>query len=139
MPNATVGIGLGAILSIESATPGIYTALGDLREVELGGLKVGTDDATDHSHTDGTKRKVGTLIELGDVKGTFHFDGKSTAYTTLVTQAKTRAAKNFRIQLPSGYTLTGPFIVTSIDPASPKDKVMTCGITLTPAAPYTEA
>ena len=56
-------VGLGIILAYESTTPGTFTAVGELYDFSPYEISADTVDVTDHSNTDGIRRKIAALID----------------------------------------------------------------------------
>lgn len=132
-------IGLGMALAYESVTPGTFTPLGELYDVTPNEITVETTDVTNHSHTDGYRRFLATLISGGEISGVLAYDPALTVYTALKTIAEARAIKNWRITYPGGANTTVAAILTSVGRTTPMDDRMECPISLLISGPATEA
>jgi hypothetical protein len=132
-------IGLGMILAYESVVPGTYTPLGELYDVTPNEITVETTDVTNHSHTDGYRRFIATLISGGEITGVLAYDPALTVYAALKTIAESRAIKKWRITYPGGATTTVDGILTSVGRTTPMDDRMECPIGILISGGTTEA
>lgn len=121
-------IGLGMTLAYESTTPGVYTTLGELYDVTANEITVETADVTNHSHTDGYRRFIATMIDGGEIAGTLAYDPALTVYGALKTIAESRAAKNWKVTYPGGSNTIASGILTSLGRTTPMDDRMECTI-----------
>lgn len=133
---------LGLGMTIAYDVSGSYTTVGEVIDIQMPGLSIDTVDATDHSHTDGIRRKIAGLGEWGEATFTIAYDPALAVYGTLATFAESRGSRLWRIQhagTPTGSTTTFGAIITNIQPETPLDDRMTCQITLTPTATQTRS
>jgi predicted secreted protein len=120
--------GLGMTLAYESATPGTYTAIGELYDVEGNEITVETVDVTNHSHTDGYRRFIAAMIDGGEISATLAFDPALTVYAALKTIIETRAAKNWKVTYPGGSNTIASGLLIALGRATPMDDRMECSI-----------
>jgi hypothetical protein len=132
-------IGLGLIVAYESATPGTYTAVGDVREFDAHTITVDTVDVTNFGHTDGFRRFIAALADAGEVSFTISYDPALTVYTALQTIATARALKNWKFTYLGGANTIVSAILTSLGRAVPLDDSMTVEVTLKVSGAPTEA
>lgn len=129
--------GLGTVLAYESATPGTYTAVGEVVEVAGPSISVDAIDTTHHGNTDGWRRKIAGLADGGEVTFTIQLEpGDAThgisAGTGVVSQIGT-ANKNWRITGPSGHNYRWAFsgFVSAFSASYPIDDKITADVTIT--------
>lgn len=132
-------IGLGIVVAYESATPGTYTAVGEVYDVTPPEKTMETVDATNHSHTDGVRRKIAGLIDSGTASFQVAFDPALTVYAAINTILDARAVKNWKFTYPGGANTILPALVVGLGREVPLDDKMVITVSLEGAAPSTEA
>ena len=114
-------VGLGIILAYESTTPGTFTTVGELYDFSPNEISADTVDVTDHSNTDGIRRKIAALIDMGSFNATVAFDPALTVYSALKTILDARTVKNWRFTFPTGTAETYPVNLTNLGRETPID------------------
>jgi hypothetical protein len=103
--------GKGTILSISDTIDGTYTAVAEIKDVNIPGITVGTYDVTHYTSDDNTIEKIPGDWEEGDV---IPFVGNftPTQYQTLL--GKLRLRKFYKVTLVSGAYWKGPATLTKL-------------------------
>lgn len=112
----TERIGLGTSFQRESATQGVYDTIAQVAAITPPGTE--TDDVAieDLNLEDGFKRHLPGLVDASEVSLTLNFDSANTGHVNLLTDAQSRAIKNFKIVLPDTSTWAFSGYVKSFAP-----------------------
>lgn len=114
------------------------TTVSEVRDIQGGGGKAETDDATNQSSTGFYREKVTTLIDPGQFKFDCNYIPGDSSQLGLKTAMEARSIESFTVDQPSGGTvLAFDGRVAGWEPKMPRDKIATLDVTIEISGPIT--
>lgn len=126
----------GTLLKIgDGGSPEVFTTIGELLDIKGPELEAETEDATNHSSTDGWEEKVVTILKGGQVSFEVNYSPEATTHNAasgLIRDFKNRTKRNFKLVFPNPAVTTWTFsaYVTKFSPAAPVKGILKGSITL---------
>lgn len=126
----------GTLLKIgDAATPESFTTIAEVLDIGGPQLTLDTEEATNHSSTDGWEEVIGTILRSGQV--TFDVNllptGATHSYSTgLLKDMVNRTLRNFRLVFPDTAVTTWAFaaLVVGFEPSAPVAGILRASVTL---------
>lgn len=107
-----------------TATPEVFTTVGEVRNITGPNIKLDTEDVTNHDSTGGWEERIPTLLHGGDVKFDINYQpGLAThnATTGVIADMINRVRRNWQLVFPTAAPITWAFsgFVESFNPKEP--------------------
>ena len=131
MGTSSAGIGYGTTLSRgNGATPEVFTAIGEVKDISGPGLSVDDVEATHQGSPDGFKEFVPGLIDGGEVAFDIQLVDDETTQEQVITDLNARTKRNYKLVSPGGGGWTFAGYVKGFEPSYPVQDVVTASVTI---------
>jgi hypothetical protein len=117
-----------------AATPEVFTAIGEVGDIDGPTLKASMEDATSHSSTGEFTETVPTLLDMGDIKFQLNFiptDAGHGASAGMVYDWKNKVKHNYQMVFPDSTTWTFACYVAEMKFKAKVKGLLTADVTLT--------
>lgn len=125
MPATAAKTGFGTTFGIESATPGTYTALGEVVNVTAPGLTRDTVEASHHGSTGRIREHIGGMRDSSEASVELNYVAGGSAWDALKAAYDLDTPVNYKVTFPNSETVIFPALITELSPATPiNDRMM---------------
>lgn len=111
--------GYGTTFGIESATPGTYTALGEVVNVTAPGLTRETVDATHMGSTGRIREHIGGMRDSSEATVELNYIAGGATWDLLKAAYDLDTPVNYKVTFPNSETVIFPALITELSPATP--------------------
>jgi hypothetical protein len=130
----TARIGYGTTLTDKGVAGSGTDAIGEITDLNIGGITLETVDATHMDSADAFREHIAGLLDSGDVTFTLQClpvnSGSALNWHRIKDNQKARSLVVYEIKLPTNVTATFSAFVTSIGIPIPLDDKITTAVTL---------
>lgn len=131
-------LGYGITYEISTTTGGsIYTALGEVSDIELPSDEVEEVDVTHYGSPDRTREFIAGLINTGEASFTINWIPSSATDILLRALRISGETRNHKITFPNGATVTYPAFIKGYAPSAPIDDKLSAQFTVKKAGAET--